>query len=276
MRINQALPLAGIHGHDPFMQIKAPRTLRSWTLWIVGGIWSLLAATIGVPFLTALAAERGAFDSPGNRVASAMSSALDLIGQPWFGWVAGGLLFGSAGFALGIWLDVFARRRAGANKTGTELTSYLVETWLDPIEAREQFIENRLRREIEESHAEWRRRKFLAEHARLEWEGNANALADDKFRDHFQNLSTEASLQHNHYEKLVREANAEVMGKLRDGQLIAKGFEVVAGVADKEVMIDLPLWRFLALDFDNSRAGGHHRNYIAVQIGKPIIPAAKH
>lgn len=91
------------------MQITSTH-LRRVAIWVVVALWALFFAALVAPSFTLLAQKHGLLDQYADSEWMAIVKMIHLVSVPWFAWVAGGILGLATGFALGVWLDVIARR----------------------------------------------------------------------------------------------------------------------------------------------------------------------
>lgn len=82
--------------------------IRTKHLRIVGAaLAALVIFPVGGQFFVSLAEERGFYKNPGAKVALIAGWLEWIVANSWFHWIGGAAL----GFALGVWLDSFVRRR---------------------------------------------------------------------------------------------------------------------------------------------------------------------
>ena len=88
-----------------------PKTLRGWALAAFAGVWSLFVGVVVVGFLTAWATQHHWFDNPDKTVSHVAAWLWSVATNPVCAWAISLLLGITAGFAGGVWLDAFLRRK---------------------------------------------------------------------------------------------------------------------------------------------------------------------
>ena len=81
-------------------------------------------------------------------------------------------------------------------------------------------------------------------------------------------LTSRFSLAIEELENFQETLRADIVHKLREGDLIARGFRAPHAPNALEVMIPTAEWRFLILDVDDDKALGPNFEYIALMIGR--------
>ena len=78
-----------------------------------------VVGTIVGGFILALCDDAGLFKHPWQRVADVIALAHWLIASPWVHWICGIII----GFAIGVWIDVFLRTKAGEKNSAPSIAS---------------------------------------------------------------------------------------------------------------------------------------------------------
>jgi hypothetical protein len=240
--------------------LSVAMTQAGWThKWFVVGMFGLAAilavASLGWPY----------FESRTPRI----SETLQAIVAARVAWFFSGAI---PAIILGMRLSEFLRRRHTPKAS--------VINWQPPLEALETFA----RPKFLENLSHLRGQISALDHESRKVDDRVSELKEAAFFDredqkrHDRELVTEKAKQtdlSNRFRQAIEELEnfhetlrADIVKKLREGHLIARGFRSPHTPTTPEVMIPMGEWRFLILDVDDDKALGPNFEYIALMIGR--------
>ena len=87
------------------MKLTLPKSIRAWTFWALGAVWTAFFVVVICGFLEALAAEAGWYLSPSAKVAAVLRFVSRFFAEPVVSAISGAILGLVSGFAGGLWVE---------------------------------------------------------------------------------------------------------------------------------------------------------------------------
>lgn len=267
--LNILLLLIGVGGAIVSSLTLSNTRARFW--WLTG--FSVMGA-IGL-VLTVVTYENTADVPHLSDLVSKLAGNVSSFGRDYF-WIWT-LLCVAIGLALGACVSHFLPKRKRTDKAAP-----LVKSWLDPLTAIETYADPTLRTARDSRRAAAEDLKRQIDSIKREWDAEIQKLPFGPDPDHDPDLV--ADLSRRHKEAAVqlhqlgeevwvieREITKNVVGQLKEGKLVAKGFKQTKdSVAELTEIIPRDQWQLLKFDTYDTHmqtVRGGNWKYIGMQIG---------